>query len=65
MVPHAPSKDMARQLFLGLFAAFGQTAEKAVTILESGFKNARTIILLPTAYSQRLRTANGVERLNE
>lgn len=65
MILHAPDKELARQLLPGLIADYGQPAEKAITILESGFEDATAVMALPAAYRQRLRTTNSVERLNE
>jgi len=52
-------------LLPGIFADFGQTAEKALTVLESDIEDATATMLLPAAYRQPLRTTNSVERLNE
>lgn len=65
MVLHAPDKEIARQLLQGVFSDFGQTAEKALAVLEGGFEDATAVMTLPMAYRQRLRTTNSVERLNE
>ena len=34
-------------------------------VLESGFDDATAVLNLPEKYRRRLRTTNGVERLNE
>lgn len=65
MVLHAPDKEIARQLLQGVYSDFGQTAQKALAVLEDGFEDATAIMTLPMAYRQRLRTTNSVERLNE
>ncbi|GIM45527.1 hypothetical protein DNHGIG_10760 [Collibacillus ludicampi] len=34
-------------------------------ILEAGFEDATAVLMLPERYRKRLRTTNGMERLNE
>jgi putative transposase len=36
-----------------------------VAILEAGFDDATAVLALPEPYRRRLRTSNGMERLNE
>ncbi|WP_211264209.1 transposase, partial [Hydrogenibacillus schlegelii] len=38
---------------------------KAVKVLEEGFDDVTAVLVLPDRYRRRLRTTNGVERLNE
>jgi len=64
-VLHAHDMPLARQLLKGIYADFGQTAQKALEVLESGFEDAMAVMALPGVCRQRLRTTNGVERLNE
>ncbi len=45
--------------------AFGARASKAVERLEAGFEDAMAVMALPERYRKRLRTTNGVERLNQ
>ena len=61
---HAPDAATARQLAQSIYADFSK-ATKALKILEQGFEDAITALLFPEEYRQRLRTTNGVERLNE
>jgi len=61
---HAPDATTARQLVQSIYADFSK-ATKALKILEQGFEDAITVLLFPEEYRQRLRTTNGVERLNE
>ncbi len=53
-------------LLLARFVAdYSETAPAAVARLERGFDDATAVLALPVAYRKRLRTTNGVERLNE
>jgi len=61
----APDPATARTLLARFIADFEQTAPAAVATLERGFEDATAILALPTPYRKRLRTTNGVERLNE
>lgn len=61
----APSIAVARTLLGETLAAFGETAPKAMSILEAGFDDALAVLALPERYRKRLRTTNAVERLNE
>ena len=61
----APDPETARTL-LGKFCAdFQERAPGAVATLERGFDDATAVLALPVHYRTRLRTTNGVERLNE
>jgi len=61
----APDETTARTLLISFVADYQQTAPGAVKTLERGFDDATAMLALPVAYRQRLRTTNGVERLNE
>jgi transposase-like protein len=61
----APDDATARLLLARFVADYHETAPAAVATLERGFDDATAILALPPAYRQRLRTTNGVERLNE
>lgn len=61
----APDEDTARLLLARFVADYAETAPAAVATLERGFDDATAILALPAAYRTRLRTTNGVERLNE
>jgi transposase-like protein len=61
----APDLDTARILLARFDTDYAQAAPAAVATLERGFDDATAILALPTAYRKRLRTTNGVERLNE
>lgn len=61
----APDLETARLLLARFVADYSQTAPAAVATLERGFDDATAVLALPAAYRKRLRTTNGVERLNE
>src|SRR5258706_851723 len=61
----APDPETARTLLAKFAANFAPTASAAVATLERGFDDATAVLALPLYYRTRLRTTNGVERLNE
>ena len=61
----APDPATARMLLARFVADFEQCAPAAVATLERGFEDATAVLALPLPYRRRLRTTNGVERLNE
>jgi putative transposase len=61
----APDPETARLLLAKFAADYEQCAHGAVATLERGFDDATAVLALPTPYRKRLRTMNGVERLNE
>ncbi|AQS59603.1 IS256 family transposase [Desulforamulus ferrireducens] len=61
----APDVDTARVLLNQTLEAYENRAPKAMKVLEDGFDDATAILILPERYRRRLRTTNGVERLNE
>ena len=48
-----------------MFAKYEAKAPKAVAILDEGFDDVTAVLSLPLYYRKRLRTTNGVERLNQ
>ncbi len=44
---------------------YASRAPKALATLETGFDDATAVLALPEPYRRRLRTSNGMERLNE
>ncbi len=44
---------------------FRETAPKAVEVLEEGFDDVTAVLSLPPSIRRRLRTTNGLERVNE
>jgi len=61
----APDVETAREMLRRVIDNFGSRAPRAMTILEEGFDDAVAVLNLPERYRKRLRTTNGVERLNE
>ena len=55
----------AHTAFAGLATALAGKADRALTILEEGLEDALAVLVLPEPYRVRLRTTNGMERLNE
>ena len=60
----APDLETARTLLARFAADFERTAPAATATLERGFDDATAVLALPLHYRRRLRTTNGVERLN-
>lgn len=61
----APGLPTGRVLLERFISDFAGRAPKAVQVLDQGFEDATAVLALPACYRQRLRTNNGVERLNE
>ena len=55
----------ARLLRDQMIADYGATAAKAIAVLENSFDDITAVLSLPEKYRKRLRTTNGMERLNE
>ncbi|HAF71199.1 MAG: Transposase mutator type [Acetothermia bacterium 64_32] len=61
----APDLATARRLMDDVIRDYVQRAPKAIERLEAGFEDAMAVMALPERYRKRLRTTNGVERLNQ
>lgn len=61
----APDLETARALLAKILTDYEASAPSAAAILERGFDDATAVLALPAPYRRRLRTTNGVERLNE
>jgi transposase-like protein len=61
----APDEATARTLLACFVQDYQSKAPVAVATLERGFDDATAVLALPAPYRKRLRTTNGVERLNE
>ena len=61
----APDQNTARMLLNQAMGQFEKKAPRAMDTLERGFEDATAVMQLPERYRKRLRTTNGVERLNE
>jgi transposase-like protein len=62
---NAKDEEDARRLLAQTVEKFESDAPKAVAILEDGFEDVIAVMGLPEKYRQKLRTSNGLERLNE
>ena len=58
-------RPAARAAFAAMAAALEGRADRALTVLEEGLEDALAVLSLPEKYRVRLRTTNGMERLNE
>ncbi len=56
--------DKARERRDEILSDYADVAENAVSILDNGFEDAMTIMILPREMRKPLRTSNHVERLN-
>ena len=61
----APDETTARTLLASFVSDYQTQAPAAVATLERGFDDVTAVLALPAPYRKRLRTTNGVERLNE
>ncbi|HEX6816931.1 MAG TPA: IS256 family transposase [Ktedonobacterales bacterium] len=61
----APDTATARTLLDRVITDYEEQAPAAIAVLERGFDDATAVLALPAPYRKRLRTTNGVERLNE
>ena len=61
---NAPDMETARRLLDDILSEYGSRAPKAVACLEAGFEDAMAVMALPERYRRRLRSTNGLERLN-
>ena len=65
MIFDAPDMATARHLLAEMLEIYGEKASRAMECLEEGFEDAMAVMALPVRYRKRLRTTNGIERLNE
>ncbi len=61
----APDQKAARVLLEQTLEQFTKKAPRAMSILETGFEDAMTVLQLPEKYRKKLRSTNVLERLNE
>jgi putative transposase len=61
----APDLPTALVLLEQLLETHTSRAPNAMATLEAGFDDATAVLALPEPYRRRLRTSNGMERLNE
>ena len=60
----APDMAKARLLMNKVVGDYGEKAPKAIQTFENRFDDITAVLVLPERYRKRLRTTNGVERLN-
>ncbi len=61
----AMTEEDARRFLKETVEEYGSLAPAAVAVLEDGFDDVTTVLSLPLKYRRKLRTSNGLERLNE
>ena len=61
----APTRAIADALLAQTVQAYAKTASKLASWLESAIPEGLTVFAFPTSHHQRLRTTNGLERLNQ
>jgi len=61
---NAPDMSTARQLLDDILDEYAQKAPQAIARLEAGFEDAMAVMAFPEPYRRRLRSTNGLERLN-
>lgn len=62
---HAPDLTTARTLLQGFLNTYQEKAPKVTALVEAAFDDVTAVLPFPEAYRCRLRTTNGMERLNE
>lgn len=65
LMNEAPDLTTARRIRDEIIARYAERAPKAATYLENAFDDAMAVMALPQPYRKRLRTTNGLERLNQ
>ena len=55
-------KHTSENVLLDIYAA---SALKVMLLLDEGFDDVTAVLSLPLRYRKRLRTTNGIERLNQ
>lgn len=61
----APDIESAMKKRDQLFIKYDEKAPKAMSLLDEAFMDITAVLILPLRYRKRLRTTNGVERLNQ
>lgn len=62
---NAPSRTAAETLLAQTVHQYAKSASKLATWLETAIPEGLTVLAFPTSHQQRLRTSNGLERLNQ
>lgn len=61
---HASTMEEARRLEKSIYDEYNDVAAEAMSILDEGFEDSITIMVLPSKYRTALRTSNIIEREN-
>lgn len=62
---YAPNLEVARTLLNAFLKDYQDKAPKVTELVEDAFDDVTAVLPLPEPYRRRLRTTNGMERLNE
>lgn len=62
---HAPDVLTAQTLLHSFLKAYQEKAPRVTELVETAFDEVTAVLALPEPYRRRLRTTNGMERLNE
>ena len=62
---NAPSRSAAESLLAQTVQQYAKSASKLATWLETAIPEGLTVLAFPASHQQRLRTTNGLERLNQ
>jgi putative transposase len=62
---NAPSRTAAESLLSQTVQQYAKSASKLATWLEMAIPEGLSVLAFPTSHQQRLRTTNGLERLNQ
>ena len=62
---NAPDLKQAKSRKARMLEIYEETAPKAMKLLDEAFDDITAVFALPQPYHKRLRTTNGIERLNE
>jgi len=64
LLSNAPDMDTARRLLDDVLLEYSGKAPRAMACLETGFEDPMAVMTLPEPYRHKLRSTNGLERLN-
>ncbi|TGA95347.1 IS256 family transposase [Sporolactobacillus shoreae] len=62
---HAPDVLTAQTLLHSFLAVYQEKAPRVTELVDAAFDDVTAVLALPEPYRRRLRTTNGMERLNE
>ena len=65
LVYEASNLDSAREIKNQLMDKYSGKAPKAMALLDESFDDITSVFALPLKYRKKLRTTNGIERLNQ